>query len=186
MAYNHHDDELYKKYKYYGITENVTTLGLAKPICNLRTNTIKTKTEYFNHYKFEGFYLIRFNSNFLNELKETVIFFGKNHKQLEDNLFIIHYHLKIGYQNHGYPNMNEIIDEYYSVYDSLQKIKFIQRWPELIVYRDMFCEEIFTDIKLSEAEYKICEKFLLKQLNPSIANILKIEHYPKRGFLRRI
>ena len=186
MVINHHNDELYEKYKYYGITENVTTLGLAKPIYNLPTHTIETKIQYFNHCKFEGFYLIRFYSSFLDELKETMIFFGKNRRELENKLFIIHYHLKIGYQNHGYPNMNEIIDEYCSVYDNFQKINFIQRLPALIVYRDMFCEKPITDIKLSEAEYKICEKFLLKQLDPNIANILKIEHYPKRGFLRRI
>lgn len=184
--YNHHNDKLYEKYKYYGIAENVTTLGLAKPIYNLQTNTIETKIQYFNHCKFEGFYLIRFYSSFLDELKETMIFFGKDRRQLENKLFIIYYHLKIGVQDHIYSNMNEVIDEYCSVYDNFQKINFIQRLPALIVYRDMFCEKAITDIKLSEAEYKICEKFLLKQLNPNIDNILKIEHYPKRGFLRRI
>ena len=179
--------DLYEKYKYYySIPENVTTLGLAKPIYNQRSITIETKIQYFNHCKFEGFYLIRFRSSFLDELKETMIFFGKDRRQLENNLFILYYHLQFGYQKHLYHEVKEIIDEYCSVYDNFQKIEFIQRLPELIVYKDMFSKEPITDIKLSETEYKICEKFLLKHLNPLLDNILKIEHYPKRGFLRRI
>ena len=74
-----------------------------------------------------------------------------------------------------------IIDEYCSVYDEFQKIKFIQRIPpELLVDKNI----LFKDIKLSETEYKLLEKFLLKQLK--FENIIKIEHFPKRGFLRRI
>jgi len=186
MYEEQHNDELYEKYKYYGFNEDVTTLQLIKPVYDQPSNMIKNKMQLFNYCKFEGFYLIRFHSEFLNELKETMIFFGKDRRQLENNLFIIYYHLCFGYRNYSYSNMNEIINEYCSVYDNFQKIKFIQRLPELIVYRDTFCEKTFTDIRLSETEYKICEKFLLKQINPLIDNIIKIDHYPKRGFLRRI
>lgn len=31
-----HDELLYKKYKYYGFNENVTTLGIMKPIYDKR------------------------------------------------------------------------------------------------------------------------------------------------------
>ena len=48
-----YDDELYKKYKYYGITENVTTLGLVKPIYELQTNTIEQRVRYFNLFSFK-------------------------------------------------------------------------------------------------------------------------------------
>ena len=181
--------DLYEKYKYYySIPENVTTLGLMRSVYDLATATIKNKIQYFNHCKFEGFYIIRFRTSFLKELRQTMIFFGKDQIQLKDHLFILHYHLQFGFPNYHsyYATDEEIIDDYCSVYDDFQKIKFMQRLPELIIYQDMFCEKPITDIKLSEAEYKICEKFLLKQLNPNIANILKIEHYPKRGFLRRI
>lgn len=177
-------DDLYKKYKYYGFDEDVTTLQLVKPIYDQSTNTITNKIQYFNHCKFEGFYLIKFHSDFLNELKDTMIFFGKDRKNLTNNLFILYYHLYIGYPKYNYYDLNKIIDEYCSTYYDFQKIKFIQRLPELIVYVDMFSEELTTDIRLSETEYKFLEKFLLKHLN--LENIMKIEHYPKKGFLRRI
>lgn len=113
-----------------------------------------------------------------------MIFFGKNRTKLENNLFILYYHLHFGNPgDYDYYNTNKLIDEYCSVYDNFQKINFIERIPALTVYKDIFCEEPIIDIKLSESEYKICEKFLLKQLNLLINNILKIEHYPKRGFI---
>jgi hypothetical protein len=178
-------DELYKNYKYYGNTENVTTLGLMKSVYDRATYTIKNKIQYFNYCKFEGFYLIRFNSYFLNELKETMIYYGKDYTSLQDKLFILYYHLNFGFPDyHGHDDYKKVIDEYCSVYDAFQKIKFIQRLPELTMRHDMFCENLITDIKLSESEYKLLEKFLLKQLKHK--NIRKIEHYPKRGFLRRI
>ena len=147
-------DELYAKYKYYGFDENVVTLGIMKSVYDKETYIIKNKVQHFNHHKFEGFYLIRFNSYFLNELKETMTYYGK------------------------------VIDEYCSVYDAFQKINFIQRILQLAVNNDLFCEKPITDIKLSKSEYKFLENFLLKQLR--YENIIKIEHYPKRGFLRRI
>lgn len=51
-----------------------------------------------------------------------------------------------------------IIDEYCSVYDDFQKIKFIQRIPELIVNNNTLFETCAKDIKLSETEYKLLEK----------------------------
>jgi len=180
------NEELYEKYKYYTV-ENVNTLGLIKHIYELQTNTFKQKIQYFNHVKFEGFYLIAFDLYSLNELKEIIVYFGKDRISLIDKLLILYYHFHFGYPKyHGhYDNINEILDEYCSVYDDLQKIKFIQKLPpELTFYRDRFLEKPYIDIKLTETEYKICEKFLLKQLK--LGNIIKIEHYPKRGFLRRI
>ena len=177
-------NDLYIKYKYYyGNNENVNTLGLMKSVYDQTTNTIINKIQYFNHCKFEGFYLIEFVSQFLDELKETMIFFGKKRQTLIEHLFILYYHLFIGRSRYKYHNVNKIIDEYCSMYDDFQKIKFIQRLPELTIYKDMFCVKP-TVIKLSETEYKLCEKFLLKQLK--FKNVIKIEHYPKRGFLRRI
>jgi hypothetical protein len=184
MTYNHHVDELYEKYKYYGFSEDVATLQLIKPIYDRPTNMIKNKIQLFNHCKFEGFYLIRFHSEFLNELKEAMIFFGKDRRQLQDNLFIIYYHLNFGYPKISYNEVKKVIDEYCSVYDNFQKIKFIQRLPELTIYKDMVYMLPIVDIRLSESEYKLLEKFLLKHL--SLENIMKIEHYHKRGFLRRI
>ena len=178
-------DDLYKKYKYYGFDEDVTTLQLVKPIHDQPTNTITNKIQYFNHCKFEGFYLIGFESYFLNELKETMINYGKDYTSLRDKLFILYNHLRFGYQDyHGYNDYKKVIDEYCFVYDNFQKIKFIQRLPELMIYQDRFCEKPITDIRLSKSEYKLLEKFLLKQLKAE--NIKRIEHYPKRGFLRRI
>ena len=177
-----HDELLYKKYKCYGFNENVTTLNLSKPIYDLETNMVKVNMHIFKHCKFEGFYLIRFRSYYLNELKETMIYYGKDYTSLQDKLFILHYHLNFGYPN--YHNGKEIIDEYCSVYDAFQKSKFIQRIRQLTVNNDPFCEKPITYIKLSKSEYKLLENFLLKQL--ICENIIKIEHYPKRGFLRRI
>ena len=62
-----------------------------------------------------------------------------------------------------------------------KKIKFIQRIPELIVNNNPLFETRTTDIKLSETEYKLLEKFLLKQLK--CENVIRIEHFPKRGFI---
>ena len=178
-------DDLYKKYKYYGFSEDVTTLQLIKPIYDRPTNMIKNKIQLFKHCKFEGFYLIRFHSEFLNELKEATIFFGKNRRQLLDNPFIIYNRLNFGYPKISYNEVKKVIDEYCSVYyDIFQKIKFIQRLPELTIHKDMVYMLPIVDIRLSESEYKLLEKFLLKHL--SLENIMKIEHYHKRGFLRRI
>ena len=180
-----HDELLYKKYKYYGFNENVTTLKLLRHIYDLPTNMIKVNMHIFKHCKFEGFYLIRFNSYFLNELKETMTYYGKDYTLLHDKLFILYYHLKFGFPDyHGYDDYKKVIDEYCSVYDAFQKINFIQRILQLTVNNDSFCEKPITDIKLSKSEYKLLENFLLKQL--ICENIIKIEHYPKRGFLRRI
>ena len=178
-----HDELLYKKYKYYGFNENVTTLKLLKHIYDLPTNMVKVNMHIFKHCKFEGFYLIRFHSYYLNELKETMIYYGKDYTSLQNKLFILHYHLNFGYPN--YHNGKEIIDEYCSVYDAFQKSKFIQRIRQLTVNNDPFCEEKPTiDIKLSETEYKLLEKFLLKQLK--FENIIRIEHFPKKGFISEV
>lgn len=178
-------DELYAKYKYYGFDENVVTLGIMKSVYDKETYIIKNKVQHFNHHKFEGFYLIRFNSYFLNELKETMTYYGKDYTLLHDKLFILYYHLKFGFPDyHGYDDYKKVIDEYCSIYDAFQKINFIQRILQLTVNNDSFCEKPITDIKLSKSEYKLLENFLLKQL--ICENIIKIEHYPKRGFLRRI
>lgn len=177
-----HDELLYKEYKYYGFNENVTTLKLSKPIYDQATNMVKVNMRIFKHCKFEGFYLIRFNSYYLNELKETMIYYGKDYTSLQDKLFILHYHLNFGYPN--YHNSKEIIDEYCSVYDAFQKSKFIQRIRQLTVNNDPFCEKPTIDIKLSETEYKLLEKFLLKQLK--FKNVIRIEHFPKKGFISEV
>ena len=177
-----HDELLYKKYKYYGFNENVTTLKLLRNIYDLPTNMVKVNMHIFKHCKFEGFYLIRFHSYYLNELKETMIYYGKDYTSLQDKLFILHYHLNFGYPN--YHNSKEIIDEYCSVYDAFQKSKFIQRIRQLTVNNDPFCEKPTIDIKLSETEYKLLEKFLLKQLK--FKNVIRIEHYPKKGFISEV
>ena len=177
-----HDELLYKEYKYYGFNENVTTLKLLKHIYDLPTNTVKVNMHIFKHCKFEGFYLIRFNSYYLNELKETMIYYGKDYTSLQDKLFILHYHLNFGYPN--YHNSKEIIDEYCSVYDTFQKSKFIQRIRQLTVNNEPFCKKPTIDIKLSETEYKLLEKFLLKQLK--FENVIRIEHFPKRGFISEV
>lgn len=176
-----HDELLYKKYKYYGFNENVTTLGIMKPIYDKETYTIKVNMRGFKYCKFEGFYLIRFHSYYLNKLKETMIYYGKDYASLQNKLYILYNNLYFGHSRKHLYNKKAIIDEYCSVYDEFQKIKFIQRIPsELLVDKNIF----FKDIKLSETEYKLLEKFLLKQLK--FENIIKIEHFPKRGFLRRI
>ena len=64
---------LYKKYKFYGFKENITTLKLLKPMYDQSTNMVKVNMHSFKHCKFKGFYLIRFNPCFLNELKSTMI-----------------------------------------------------------------------------------------------------------------
>lgn len=184
MASNH-DLDLYKKYKYhYNATENVRILGVKKPIFNKLGVSVESTIQYFKHYKFEGFYIISFDTDFLTELKDAMLYFGKDRKKLENNLFILCYHLYIGYPNYSYYNANKIIDEYCSVYDDFQKINFIERIDRMIIRTDMCCKLPTTDFKLSESEYKICEKFLLKQF--ALENVRKIEHYPKRGFLWRI
>lgn len=176
-----HDELLYKKYKYYGFNENVTTLRITKPIYDKETYTIKVNMHSFKYCKFEGFYLIRFHSYYLNKLKETMIYYGKDYASLQNKLYILYDNLYFGHSRKHLYNKKAIIDEYCSVYDEFQKIKFIQRIPlELLVDKNIF----FEDIKLSETEYKSLEKFLLKQLK--FENIIKIEHFPKRGFLRRI
>lgn len=185
MAYDYDKDLLYEKYKYYGFTENVITLELIKPVYDRITGTIKNKIQYVNHYKFEGFYIISFETDFFNELRETMIFFEKDRKKLENNLFILYYHLYFGRPNlYEYHNINKIIDEYCSVYDDFQKINFIERIDRMIIRTDMCCKLPTTDFKLTESEYKLLKNFLLKHLN--LENIIKIEHYPKKGFLRRI
>ena len=174
MPCNYNNELLYKKYKYYNATEKTNTFKLLRNLFNKETFSVKQQVRTFNHTKFEGFYLIYFYSSYLNELKETMIFFNKDRKLLEDKLYILYYHLNF-----------ESINEYCDIYDTLQKINFIGNLPKLILYKT-FSEDIFTVIKLSEAEYKTCEKFLLKQLNHSIGNISKIEHYPKRGFITEL
>lgn len=72
-----HVELLYKKYKFYGFNENITTLKLLKHTYDQSTNMVKVNTHYFKHCKFEGFYLIRFKPCFLNELKSTMIYCGK-------------------------------------------------------------------------------------------------------------
>ena len=179
-----HDELLYKKYKYYGFNENITTLKLLKSIYDQPTNMVKVNMHVFKHCKFEGFYLIRFNSYYLNELKETMIYYGKDYTWLQNKLFILHHHLNFGYPN--YHNSKEIIDEYCSVYDVFQKIEFIQRMQQLTVNNDPFpfCEKPTIDIKLSKSEYKLLKKFLLKQLK--FENVIRIEHYPKKGFISEV
>ena len=49
-----HDELLYKKYKYYGFNENVTTLKLSKPIYDQVTNMVKINMHIFKHCKFEN------------------------------------------------------------------------------------------------------------------------------------
>ena len=152
-----------------------------KPIYDKETYTIKVKMNSFKHCKFEGFYLIRFHSYYLNKLKETMIYYGKDYESLQNKLYILYNNLYFGHSTKHLYNKKAIIDEYCSVYDEFQKIKFIQRIPpKLLVDKNI----LFKDIKLSETEYKLLEKFLLKQLK--FENIIKIEHFPKRGFLRRI
>lgn len=177
-----HDELLYKKYKYYGFDENVTTLGITKPIYDKETYTIKVNMHSFKYCKFEGFYLIRFHSYYLNKLKETMIYYGKDYTSLQDKLFILYYHLNFGYPN--YHNVKEIIDEYCSVYDAFQKSKFIQRIRQLTVNNNPFYEKPTIDIKLSKTEYKLLEKFLLKQLK--FENVIRIEHFPKKGFISEV
>lgn len=180
-----YDDELYKKYKYYNAIEKSNIIQLLRTSFDEKSFSVKQRIRYFNRINFEGFYLINFRSSFLKELIDTLIFFRKDHMQLKDNLFILYYHLQFGFPNYrgGRDSYKEIIDVYCSTYDNLEKIKFRQRLQELILYQDMYCEKPITVIKLSETEYKICEKFLLKHLNPHIDNITKIEHYPKKGFI---
>lgn len=180
-----HDELLYKKYKYYGFNENVTTLGKMISIYDKETYTIKLKAQYFNHHKFEGFYLIRFNSYYLNELKETMIYHGKDYSSLRDKLYILHYHLNFGFPDYrGHDDYKKVIDEYCSVYDVFRKNNFMQIIRESSISNDPFCKKPITDIKLSKSGYKLLEKFLLKQLK--CENVIRIEHFPKRGFLRRI
>lgn len=173
-----HDDLLYKKYKYYGFGEDITTLKLSKSVYDQSTNRVKVKTQCFNHYKFEGFYLIRFNSYYLNELKETMINYGKDFSSLRDKLFILKHHLNFGSTDYDY---KKVIDEYCSVYDVFRKNNFIQIKRESSISNDPFCKKPITDIKLSKSGYELLEKFLLKQLK--CENIIRIEHYPKRGFI---
>ena len=152
-----------------------------KPIYDKETYTIKVNMHSFKHCKFERFYLIRFHSYYLNKLKETMIYYGKDYESLQNKLYILYNNLYFGHSTKHLYNKKAIIDEYCSVYDEFQKIKFIQRIPpKLLVDKNI----LFKDIKLSETEYKLLEKFLLKQLK--FENIIKIEHFPKRGFLRRI
>ena len=90
-------------------------------------------------------------------------------------VYILYNNLYFGHSTKHLYNKKAIIDEYCSVYDEFQKNKFIQRIPsELLVDKNI----LFKDIKLSETEYKLFEKFLLKQLK--FENIVKIEHFPKR------
>lgn len=182
-TYDFDNDMLYKKYKYYNATEKTNTVKLLRNLYHKETFSVKQQVRTFNHTKFEGFYLIHFYSSYLNELKETMIFFNKDRELLEDKIYILYYHLKFGDPNNC--DANDIINEYCYAYDTLQKINFIENLPKLLLYK-MSSEDLITVIKLSEVEYKTCEKFLLKQLNPSIGNISKIEHYPKRGFITEL
>ena len=86
-----------KKYKYYGFNENVTTLGITKPIYDKETYTIKVNMHCFKHCKFEGFYLIRFHSYYLNKLKETMIYYGKDYTSLQNKLYILYNNLYFGH-----------------------------------------------------------------------------------------
>ena len=93
-----HDELLYKKkYKYYGFNENVTTLGIMKPIYDKETYTIKVNMHSFKYCKFEGFYLIRFHSYYLNKLKETMIYYGKDYASLQNKLYILYNNLYFGH-----------------------------------------------------------------------------------------
>ena len=148
------------------------------------TYTIKVKVQYFNHHKFEGFYLIRFHSYYLNELKETITYYGKDYSSLQNKLYILYHHLYFGHLKRHFYSKKAIIDEYCSVYDDFQKINFIERIPELTVNKYLLFKYSTTDIRLSETEYKLLEKFLLKQLK--FENIIKIEHFSKRGFLSEV
>ena len=143
---------------------------------------VKVNMHSFKHCKFEGFYLIRFKPCFLNELKSTMIYYGKDLTLLQNKLYILYNHLYFGRSTKYLYRKKAIIDEYCSTYDDFQKIKFIQRIRELIVNNNPLFETRTTDIKLSEAEYKLLEKFLLKQLK--FENVIRIEHYHKRGFLK--
>lgn len=177
-----HDELSYKKYKFYGFNENITTLKLLKPMYDQSTNMVKVNMHSFKHCKFEGFYLIRFKPCFLNELKSTMIYCGKDLTLLQNKLYILYKHLYFGRSTKYLYRKKAIIDEYCSTYDDFQKIKFIQRIPELIVNNNPLFETCATYIKLSETEYKLLEKFLLKQLK--FENVIRIEHYHKRGFLK--
>ena len=93
-----HNELLYKKkYKYYGFNENVTTLGIIKPIYDKETYTIKVNMHSFKHCKFEWFYLIRFKPRFLNELKLTMIYCEKDLTLLQNKLYILYRHLYFGH-----------------------------------------------------------------------------------------
>lgn len=179
-----HDKLLYKKYKYYGFNENVTTLGIMKPIYDKETYTIKVNMHSFKYCKFEGFYLIRFHSYYLNKLKETMIYYGKDYSSLQNKLYNLYNNLYFGHSRKYLYSKKAIIDEYCSVYDDFQKINFIQRIPELTFNENPFCKKPIIDIKLSETEYKLLKKFLLKQLK--FENVIKIEHFPKRGFISEV
>ena len=65
-----HDELLYKKYKYYGFNENVTTLGIMKPIYDKETYTIKVNMHSFKHCKFENVIRIEYyhKRGFLKEV----------------------------------------------------------------------------------------------------------------------
>ena len=174
-----YDNELYKKYKYYNATEKSNSVQLIRTSFDKENFSIKQSIQYYNYIKFKGFYIIRVHSNFLYELVKIMIYHGKDYTWLQENLFILRRHLNFGYPKY---NNKEIIDEYCFVYNSFQKINFIQRIQELtMIYQDVFCKNLIIDIKLSKSEYKLLEKFLLKQLK--CENIIKIEHYPERGFI---
>ena len=179
-----HDELLYKKYKFYGFNENITTLKLLKPMYDQSTNMVKVNMHSFKHCKFEGFYLIICKPCFLNKLKSTIIYYGKDLTLLQNKLYILYKYLYFGRSTKYLYRKKAIIDEYCSTYDDFQKIKFIQRIPELIVNNNTLFETCATDIKLSETEYKLLEKFLLKQLK--FENVIRIEHYHKRGFLKEV
>ena len=104
--------------------------------------------------------------------------------KLQNKLYILYKHLYFGRSTKYLYRKKAIIDEYCSTYDDFQKIKFIQRIPKLIVNNNLLFETRATDIKLSETEYKLLEKSLLKQLK--FENVIRIEHYHKRGFLKGV
>ena len=125
-----HDEILYKTYKYYdSFNEKVTTIKLSKPIYNNNpTNMmVKFNMHSFKHCKFKGFYLIRFQPCFLNELNSIMIYCGKDFILLRNKLSILYDRLYFGYPTKYIYRKKAIIDEYCSIYNDFQKIKFIKK-----------------------------------------------------------
>ena len=88
---------------------------------------VKFNMHSFKHCKFKGFYLIRFQPCFLNELNSIMIYCGKDFILLRNKLSILYDRLYFGYPTKHIYRKKAIIDEYYSIYNDFQKIKFIKK-----------------------------------------------------------